>query len=313
MPVYVVDKPLHVTSHDVVAQARRLLGTRRVGHGGTLDPLASGVLGLLVGDATKLSPFLTDSPKRYLAWVSFGATTATLDAEGPLLDVPDAREASREAIAAAIPRFLSLTEQVPPQYSAVKRQGVKGYQAARRGEELDLPARPAAYHRVELLDFAPRRDELPSRVAAGADGWRPDPEGRSVPLPDPLGEFPSALLALEVRAGTYVRAFARDLGEAIGAPAFLSGLLRTGAGSLDLAQAVPPSELADAPPLAPAEALPYPRIALDAEQAARVRKGQRLTLRLAGRTALLDPKGELVAVADEQDERMQLLRVWGAE
>jgi tRNA pseudouridine55 synthase len=313
MPVYVVDKPLHATSHDVVAQTRRLLGTRRVGHGGTLDPLASGVLALLVGEATKLSPFLTDSRKRYLAWVSFGATTPTLDAEGPLLEVPAGNEASREGVAAALPRFLSLTEQVPPQYSAVKRQGVKGYQAARRGEELDLPARPAGYHRIELLAFADRRDELPARVAPGPAGWRPDPEGHSVPLPDPLGEFPSALLALEVRAGTYVRAFARDLGEAIGAPAFLSGLLRTGAGSLDLSQAVPPSELAEAPPLAPADALPYPRLSLDGEQAARVRKGQRLPLRLAGRTALLDPAGELVAIADELDGRMQLLRVWGVE
>jgi tRNA pseudouridine55 synthase len=309
----VVDKPLRVTSHDVVAQARRLLGTRRVGHGGTLDPLASGVLALLVGEATKLSPFLTDSRKRYLAWVSFGATTPTLDAEGPLLDVPAGHEAGREAVAAAIPRFLSLTEQVPPQYSAVKLQGVKGYQAARRGEELDLPARPAGYHRIELLAFARRRDELPARVALGPAGWRPDPEGRGVPLPDPLGEFPSALLALEVHAGTYVRAFARDLGEAIGAPAFLSGLLRTGAGALDLAQAVPPSELADALPLAPADALAYPRLSLDVAQAARVRKGQRLPLPLAGRTTLLDPAGELLAIVDERDGRMQLLRVWGAD
>jgi tRNA pseudouridine55 synthase len=315
VPLFVVDKPLHATSHDVVAQARRLLGTRRVGHGGTLDPLASGVLALLVGEATKLSPFLTDSPKRYLAWVSFGATTPTLDAEGPLLPVRDVAGGgiTSEAVAEALPPFLGLSEQVPPQFSAVKLQGVKGYQAARRGEALDLPARPAGYRRIELLAFASSRLGLPTRVAPGELGWRPDPGGREVPLPDPLGEFPSALISLEVRAGTYVRSFARDLGLALGAPAFLSGLLRTGAGALDLSAAVPPEELPNAPVVSAAEALPYPRLTLDAEQAARVRKGQRLPLRLPERTALLDDRGGLVAVAEERDGRMRLLRVWGAE
>ena len=90
MPVYVVDKPLGLTSHDVVARVRKRLGTRKVGHAGTLDPLASGVLVVLVDEATKLSPFLTDSDKRYLAWIGFGATTATLDAEGPITDQANA-------------------------------------------------------------------------------------------------------------------------------------------------------------------------------------------------------------------------------
>lgn len=318
MGVYVVDKPLLVTSHDVVATARRLLGTRRIGHGGTLDPLASGVLALLVGEDTKLSPYLTDSGKRYLAWISFGATTPTLDAEGPLVLDPEGRaraeELDAQRLAEALPRFLTLDEQVPPQFSAVKREGVKGYQAARRGESLDLPARPAGYGRVELLAFGSERDELPSSFSAGEDGrWLPDPNGRVAPLPPGLGRFPTALLALEVKAGTYVRSFARDLGSALGTSAFLSGLLRTGAGSLDLAMAVPPDALQSVAALAPAAALPYPKRTLDAQQAARVRKGQRLPLPLSERTVLVDSDGQMVALAEEREGRMQLLRVWGGQ
>lgn len=311
MRLYVVDKPLRATSHDVVAQARSLLGTRRVGHGGTLDPLATGVLALLVDEATKLSPFLTDSRKRYLAWVSFGATTPTLDAEGPLLAGPAGRDVDARRIEAVLPDFLAIREQVPPQYSAVKRQGVKAYQAARKGERLELPARPAGYHRVDLLAFAGERDGLPDRFALSQDRWLPDSEGRVVPLPDPLGSFPTALISLEVRAGTYVRSFARDLGGAVGAPAFLSGLLRTGAGSLDLAMAVPPSQLPDAPVIAGADALSYPRITLDSHQVSRVRRGQRLPLPLTERSALVDDGGALVAVAEEKNGRMSFLRVWG--
>jgi tRNA pseudouridine55 synthase len=313
MPVFVVDKPLFATSHDIVARARKLLGTRRVGHGGTLDPLATGVLALLVDESTKLSPFLTGSRKSYLAWISFGATTPTLDAEGPLVATPEPGGVDEASIAAALPPFLEMEEQVPPQYSAVKLQGVKGYQAARKGEPLDLPLRPAGYLRIELLAFAAERDLLPDRVEPADGRWLPAPTGRKVPLPDPLGPFPSALLALEVEAGTYIRSFARDLGGALGTGAFLSGLLRTRAGTLDLAAAVPPAELAEAPGLPPERVLPYPAIALSEADSARVRLGQRLALSLGGTTTLLDPDGKLVAVAEERDGRMRLLRVWDRE
>lgn len=310
MPVYVVDKPLQLSSHDVVAQARRLLATRRVGHAGTLDPLASGVLALLVDEATKLSPFLTGSSKRYLAWISFGATTPTLDAEGPLLELPPGTLVERERIEAALPDFLALTEQVPPQFSAVKRAGVKGYQAARQGVTMDLPARPAGYRRIELLDFAPDLAALPQRIERREGRWLPGYQGRPVPLPEPLGRFPTALVDLEVNAGTYIRSFARDLGAALGAPAFLSGLLRTAAGKLDLAAAVSPAELPTSTPLSAAEALPYPRLTLDEREAARVRQGQRLAIDLPERSLLLSPDGGLVAIAEEQEGRMRLLRVW---
>ncbi len=312
MPVYLIDKPLALTSHDAVAKARKLLRTRRVGHAGTLDPLATGVLLLLVDEATKLSPFLSESEKRYLAWVAFGAATATHDAEGPIIQEADASTLTSARIAAALPPFLRLTEQRPPSYSAVKQGGVKGYEAARKGKALDFPPRPARYVELELVAFAPHLEALPQRFQVDEAGlYRPAETGRTFALPPPLGAYPTALFDLRVQAGTYVRAFARDLGEALGVPAHLAGLARTASGRLALEQATPLEALSEALPLAMRDALPYPLIELSAAESARIRQGQRLPLHgVKGRFGLVGPGGELIAVAEAKDEGMKLLRVW---
>ncbi len=311
VPILAVDKPLHLSSHDVVARARTLLGTRRVGHAGTLDPLAGGVLVLLTEAATKLSPYLTGSDKDYLAWVAFGVGTDTLDAEGPVSEEADAGNVSADGVAAALPPFLDLDEQRPPAFSAVKRDGERSYRRARRGDAVDLPPRPAGYRRIELLDFAPERAQLPQRFAPGADGlWAPSPDGTLPALPPTLTTAPTALLALRVQAGTYVRAFARDLGSALGVPAHLAGLVRTRAGRIGLEDCVPLDALQEARSLNASEVLPYPAIALDADTARRVRQGQRPQLRVEGRALLLDPSGRLAAVAESIDGRVRLLRVW---
>lgn len=317
MPVHVVDKPLGPTSHDVVAGARRRLGTRRVGHAGTLDPLATGVLVILSDEATKLSPWLTGSDKSYLAWIAFGAGTPTLDAEGPIETWGDPSALDATAIQAAFAPFLDLREQVPPRFSAVKRDGKASYQAARAGEENPpLPPRPAGYRRITLLGYGPRAS-LPDRFGPGEDpsedGWRPDPAGRAFDLPAPLAALPTALIALTVEAGTYVRAFARDLGEALGVPAHLAGLVRTRAGGADLADALSPDVLDVAPGLPAAQALPLPQVHVDAAQAARLRQGQRLPvqeLEGEGPTALIGPDGALVAIADLAPAGMRLRRVF---
>ena len=306
MPVYILDKPLGLSSHDVVARARKRLQTRRVGHAGTLDPLATGVLLLLSEEATKLSPFLSASNKHYLAWVSFGASTATLDAEGPVLEHGDASSLSAEAVAAALPAFLHCSLQHPPQYSAIKQGGVKGYQAARRGETLDLPARPAGYTQVHLLEFAAHRDALVTDLAVRSQGRVP----YDVALPPVLGDFPTALIALEVQAGTYIRAFARDLGEALGVPAHLSGLVRNQAGRASLERAITLEALEPASQHDPLGLLPYPQRQLSDEEAQRVRQGQRLAMQLEQRSALIDPAGQLVAIAESLEGRFSLLRVW---
>ena len=311
MPVFIVDKPLDLTSHDVVSKARKLLKTRRVGHAGTLDPLASGVLVLLSEDATKLSPFLTASVKHYLAWVSFGASTPTLDAEGPVSEKADASRLDRDALERVLPAFLELTEQIPPAYSAIKKGGVKGYEAARKGKDLDLEARPAGYDEIRLLEFAPSRDALSAAFSLMPDGtWTPNSHGLELSLPETLGDLPTALFYLKVAAGTYVRAFARDLGLALGLPAHLSGLVRTRAGRLGLEEAVALETLADAQGLGLAAALPYPLLILNHDEVARVRQGQRLSLAFEGRIGLTTAEGRLVAVAEKVDERMKLLRVW---
>jgi tRNA pseudouridine55 synthase len=302
MPAFAVDKPLGLTSHDVVARARRALGTRRVGHGGTLDPLATGVLVVLSDEATKLSPYLTGSDKAYLAWVAFGTSTPTLDAEGPIEARAPALHLTADAVAAALVPFLTMTMQLPPAYAAIKQGGVKGYEAARRGEALDLPPRPCGYRRLELLAFAPW-GEVPHAWPARED------EGPALPPPlDPAA--PTAVVALDVRSGTYVRAFARDLGGALGVPAHLAGLRRTRAGTVTIERAGPLDTLAEAAPLDPIALLGLPRVDLDAATAVRVRDGQRVASDFTGRVALVDPEGRLVAVAEDEDGRVRVARVW---
>lgn len=311
MPVFTVDKPLGVTSHDVVAQTRKLLKTKKVGHAGTLDPLATGVLTILTEEATKLSPFLTGADKHYLAWVSFGAGTPTLDAEGPISQTGDSTVITRDHIEAALPAFLALSEQLPPQFSAIKRGGVKGYEAARKGESLELPPRPAAYHSIQLLDFAPTRAALPSSFSLTPTGsWQPNLNGISFDLPATLGPFPTALLYLSVQAGTYVRAFARDLGAALAVPAHLSGLVRTRAGTAGLEHAIKLEDIAVAEGCGLADALPYPLIELAEVDSKRIRQGQRLAVTFEDRAGLVDSQNNLVAVAENVDGRMNLLRVW---
>lgn len=315
MPVHVVDKPLGPTSHDIVARARRLLGTRRVGHAGTLDPLASGVLVILSEEATKLSPWLTGSDKSYLAWIAFGAGTPTLDAEGPIEERGDPTAVDAQRLATAFAPFLELERQVPPRYSAIKREGTASYRSAREGrDEPALPARPAAYRAIDLLAFGPR-PSLPDRFAPTDDGWRPRDDGRSFELPEPLAVLPTALIAVTVAAGTYVRAFARDLGDTLGVPAHLAGLVRTRAGDVDLASAVPLQAIADRPGLPAVDALSLPRVTLDARQTARIRQGQRLPadeLGGGGPTALVDATGALIAIADLDPDGMRLRRVFSA-
>jgi tRNA pseudouridine55 synthase len=311
--VFAVDKPLGFSSHDVVARARRLLATRRVGHAGTLDPLATGVLVLLVDEATKLAPFLSGADKTYLAWIALGLGSATLDAEGPLVERADASALDEPAICAALRPFLTLREQRPPAHSAVQRSGQRAYAAARRGEPLDLPPRPAGYFELELLALTPPGAPRPERLTPAADGWRPASPGEAgVPLtlPGPAAPAPLALVRTRVAAGTYVRALARDLGAALGVPAHLAGLVRTGAGALDLARCVPLEALPEAAALDPVALLPFPRIALDEEQARAVRDGKRLAAEWSGRAALLDPDGRLAAIADAVDGRLRLVRVW---
>ena len=306
MPIHIVHKPIGLTSHDVVAAGRKAFRTRAVGHAGTLDPLAAGVLVLLTGADTKLSPHLTASEKRYYAWVALGATTPTLDAEGPLVpgNVGLATHLREADITAQFPYFLGLHEQVPPAFSAVQHGGVRSYDRARRGEAVTLPPRPAGYVHLELLYLVPTISEIP--LPAGV---------QAADLPVQLGEFPVALIDVHVTAGTYVRAFARDLGERLGTGAHLAGLVRYQAGDAHLRSAVALANLADDPGAKAYDVLPMAKRTVTAEMAATIRLGQRPKLMVNKKTALFTEDKTIVALVEphpDNPRRIQFIRVFPA-
>jgi tRNA pseudouridine55 synthase len=307
MALFAVDKPLLRTSHDVVDMARKALATRRVGHTGTLDPLATGVLILASNASTKLVPYLSAEDKEYLAWVSFGATTETLDAEGPIAQTVSQRP-TRKELETALPQFLNVSEQMPPAYSAVKVGGVKAYEAARKGESLELLPRPVRYLEATLIAY----DEAPTahRIGPSVAGWSLDERGRKVQLPKPLGEFPTAVIRLVVGSGTYVRSFARDLGENLGSKAFLAGLVRTRVGRVGLERCVAAEALKQAKPLSELEALSCPVVTLSQAEVKRVVGGVPLPIPANGLVALVDNKGRLVAVSEGDGFKLKIRRVF---
>jgi tRNA pseudouridine55 synthase len=311
MALYAVDKPLHLTSHDAVEEARKRLGTRRVGHTGTLDPLATGLLLLVSEESTKLVPFLSGEDKEYIAWVSFGATTPTLDAEGPVSEEAPVRF-DRKDLEAALQSFLGVKEQIPPLYSAIKVKGKRAYEAAREGKPLELGPRPARYLEVELLALDP--EPTPHPIAPSAKGWRlAEKGGRKVELPPPLGPYPTAVIRLVVGPGTYVRAFARDLGEKLKTKAFLSGLVRTRIGKVGLERAVPLAELSPDKAIPEVDALPFPVVELSHTEARRVLEGVPLPIPALGYVTLVDSRRRLLAIAEGDGFKLKIKRVFVKE
>ncbi|XYH92371.1 tRNA pseudouridine synthase B [Sorangium sp. So ce1128] len=311
--VLVIDKPRGPTSHDVVARLRRALGVKRIGHAGTLDPMASGVLVVLVGEATKLAPYLTAQDKRYTARVALGVGTDTLDADGevtsaePLpawldaelaaLDAAGGPPGADAALAALAPRIAAALDaerarraQTPPAYSAIKVAGQRSYALARAGQAVDLSARAV---------------EVRSLALAGASRGGPGP----LPGAPAEGAAPAALeLELDVSKGYYVRSLARDLGAHLDVPAHLSALRRTASGAFTVEQAVPLDAGAEAlraalRPLAEAAASSLPVARLTEHGARRARLGQPLTEAdfsaapaQPGAAVWLDPEGRVVAL-----------------
>lgn len=307
MPVIAVDKPLHLTSHDVVNRARRERKTRRVGHTGTLDPLATGVLVLAVEGSTKVVQFMEADSKDYLAWISLGAGTPTLDAEGPVDETANVPPLDEDGIRAVLTAFTGPQKQVPPQYSAIQVGGQRAYAVARAGGELELPARDVVIHSLELLGVYDRVQDAPRTF--DPQNWTPAETGLTFTLPDPLGEFPTVLLRASVGSGTYLRSLARDVGASLDLPAHLAGLVRTRVGRYSLADAVQLENLAEASGLLDLAALDLPRIEADAGMARELRQGKRPQRSEVGRHVItLD--GELVAVVDGDGERLQVVRAW---
>jgi len=273
-----VDKPAGVTSHDVVSVARRALRTKRIGHAGTLDPFATGLLVLLVGRETRLLPYVDGDPKVYDATVRFGTETTTDDLTGDVVreaPAPSWDDAGREALASAMRALTGELDQRPPAYSAKHVGGERAYEAARRGEALELPTSRV---RVDAWELRAVRDhELDVSITCGG--------------------------------GTYIRALARDLGRALGSAAHLSALRRVRSGAADVRDAVSLDALreGEATLRPPVHVLGDVAVeTLDDDGLRRVGRGQTVAATHAGARALLvDADGNAVAVAERAGEQWQ--------
>jgi len=286
----VVDKPAGQTSHDIVDRARRWFGTRRVGHLGTLDPQATGVLPLAIRAATKLIPFMDGASKGYDGTIVLGAETDTLDREGAVLRRFSGTLPDRDTVEEALASFRGDVQQIPPMYSAVKKDGVPLHRLARRGEEVEREPKWITIESLEITRF----------------------------------EAPEVDVRVLCSAGTYVRVLAADLGEALGCGAHLGGLRRTLSEpfSLDMAHTVEEFEAAvesgklEETMISMAEPLGFPIHVVSGEQLVRVRNGGDLASgdlhreRPGSRVSILDAGGEFVAVAElRADRRLWPLRV----
>ena len=276
--VLVVDKPVGMTSHDVVQAVRNGTNLRRAGHTGTLDPRASGVLVILVGPAVRLSEYVSASDKRYQAIIRMGGKTDTFDADGKFTqDNNETIDVTEQQFEDVLKTFVGEIEQTPPPYSAVKVQGRKAYEMARKGEEVKLEPRMITVHHLEVLEWAP----------------------------------PEVVIDVHCSSGTYVRSLANDLGEKLGCGAYLVGLRRTKSGRFSLRDAVPLRKLQEAftagnwyQYLIPAaEALgDWPSIELSPDDVEGVRHGHRVNAEadtvVGSRVRGVSTQGELVALME---------------
>jgi tRNA pseudouridine55 synthase len=273
----VVDKPGGMTSHDVVGKVRRLAGTRKVGHAGTLDPMATGVLLLGVNRATRLLGHLMLTEKAYDAVIRLGVATTTDDAEGEVVSSTPASGVSEEQVRDALGRFVGDIEQVPSAVSAVKVDGKRAYARVRAGETVELEARPVTVHAIEVRDIVH------------------------------VDQVVDVTVSVRCSSGTYIRALARDLGAALGVGGHLTALRRTAVGPFTLADARPLESLGeDFSMLSMTQVATrcFPTYSLDAAGEADVRVGRKLELDLGapGPVAVLSTAGEFLALYEQRGQ-----------
>ncbi|SEU42393.1 tRNA pseudouridine(55) synthase TruB [Nonomuraea wenchangensis] len=281
----IVDKPGEWTSHDVVARMRRLAGTRRVGHAGTLDPMATGVLVVGVEKATRLLGHLTLTEKVYEATIRLGVTTNTDDAEGEITATASASGVAAEEIRKGVEALTGAIMQVPPQVSAIKVNGQRAYKMARAGEEVELAARPVTVRAFDVLDVRAHDDVVDVDAVVTCS------------------------------SGTYIRSLARDLGAALGVGGHLTRLRRTRVGPYDLSLARTIDELAERCvilPIGEAVAAAFPRRDVTAEEARVIGHGGRLAAAGLGEgpIGVFGPDGTLLALMEEQGRTARPLAVF---
>ncbi len=263
-----IDKPRGITSHDVVARIRKLAGQRRVGHAGTLDPLATGVLLVCLGQATRLIEYLVSGHKQYRATFCFGLATDTLDAEGRVLAQKDISGLTENHLRQVLPAFVGHLAQIPPMFSAIKKDGQPLYKRARAGQTVELEPRPVTIFKIEWV------------------AWQP----------------PHLTLDISCSPGSYIRSLARDMGEAVGTGAHLVELTRTASGPWRLADAVPLAQLEDDPHWQrylhpPDRAITHlPQVILSEEAALHVQQGRPIEIDLESSETHLEGASHLKLV-----------------
>jgi tRNA pseudouridine55 synthase len=271
--ILLIDKPLGITSHDVVARIRRKFQTKRVGHAGTLDPLATGLLVVAIGPATRFLQYMPLEPKEYIAEIAFGEETTTQDREGEVVSRGEVPRDLPAAFAAAVPQFLGLIDQLPPLYSAVKKEGKPLYAYARKGEEVDRESRRVHIGRFEALSFNESKAEA----------------------------------IIECSGGTYVRTLAHDMGRSLGCGAHLSALKRTRVGRFSLDEAASLDEVSEIDLISLRDALipPLPAVVLNARQVEAIRHGQAIAAMGvsygADPVVLLDSSEQVIGMARARD------------
>ena len=266
--IALIDKQQGFTSHDVVAKLRKLLGTKKIGHAGTLDPMATGLLLMGVGAGTKLMQFLSGLDKTYLATIRLGASSSTDDAQGELGELRDASQVSREQLETEILKLTGNIEQVPSSVSAIKVDGKRAYDLVRAGEEVVLKSRRVTVSRFEIVGE-----------------------------PLVVEKYLDIKVEVDCSSGTYIRALARDLGDALGVGGHLTALRRTRIGSFEVSNA---REIAQEPTLVTnLEVLKtlMPEVAISQQQEIDLRHGKRLALEISG-TSCATANGRLVAVIE---------------
>jgi tRNA pseudouridine55 synthase len=278
----IVDKPAGLTSHGVVSRMRRLAGTRRVGHAGTLDPMATGVLVIGVEKATRLLGHLALTRKEYVATIRLGQTTVTDDAEGEVTETASAAAVTREAVDTGIAALTGDILQVPSKVSAIKVNGVRSYARVRGGEDFELPARPVTVSSFTVQDL---RHE---------------------------GDLVDLDVTVECSSGTYIRALARDLGAGLGTGGHLTALRRTRVGPYGIGLARTLEQLEDSLdilPIGEAAAAAFPRWDVDAEQAGLLSHGRRLPAPGlgSGPTAVFGPDDRFLALVEGKDGESKIL------
>ncbi|GAC1425801.1 MAG: tRNA pseudouridine(55) synthase TruB [Ktedonobacteraceae bacterium] len=278
--ILTINKATGMTSHDVVAKIRKLLNQKRVGHAGTLDPAASGVLPICVGQGTRVAEYLSESGKAYQAEILFGTVTDTYDSEGAILRTHDTSSLTLSNIEEILPQFLGPQMQTPPRYSAIKLQGQPAYKRTRAGEEITLTARPITFYQLQILDW----------------------------------QTPRLTLAIDCSKGTYIRALAYDLGERLGYGAHLSALIRTRSGPFTLSESVTLEQIAQAVERNTVEQLltaadtvlqHYPALHLDASTVERVLHGNPFPYEAppAELARIYDTHGQFLAIATWNEEQ----------